>query len=311
MIKRLISLIVILFAQSAFAANNECHNMQLQATQTAFDLTSNTSLSSNLVVKADTRSAGCNFFITFDYGSSANYSSRSLKYWLLTAWPFQLYKDTGNTQVLKNFPQVNDNNDVLAGSLPDKEGNDTQLAVPFYVNVDMSSPWKSNGTYSEWITASLYKGTISNYQFVQSVVLAFYFNAPKRADISVVPTGGSFNLADTVETLDFGPLTTGTTRGCDIIVKYNAGYILYASSQNNGRLKHETANSYIPYTINVGGTSINLSNSSSSPVQVRREFGSSPSSGKILPAAITIGNYTQEQSGVFNDVITLTVQSAE
>ena len=310
MIKIIFSLIVILVAQNTFAANNECHNMQLQAAQTAFDLTSNTNISSNLVVKADTRSAGCNFFVTFDYGSSANYSSRSLKYGLST-WPFQAYKDTGHTLVLKNFPQVNDNSDVLAGSLPDKEGNDTQRAVPFYVNVDMSSPWKSNGTYSEWITATLYKGTISSYQFVQSVVLAFYFNAPKRTDISVVPTGGSFNLADTVETLDFGTLKTGTARSCDIIVKYNAGYVLYASSQNNGRLKHETANSYIPYTINIGGSSINLGSSSSNPVQVRREFGSSPSSGKILPAIITIGNYAQEQSGVFNDVITLTVQSAE
>ncbi|MFM6929876.1 MAG: spore coat protein U domain-containing protein [Bdellovibrio sp.] len=310
MIERIFSLIVILVAQNAFAVNNECHNMQLQAAQTAFDLTSNTNISSNLIVKADTRSAGCNFFVTFDYGSSANYSSRSLNYGI-SAWPFQIFKDTGNTLVLKNFPQVNDSSDVLAGSLPDKEGNDTQRAVPFYVNVDMSSPWKSNGTYSEWITATLYKGTISNYQFVQSVVLAFYFNAPKRTDISVVPTGGSFSLADTVETLDFGTLSTGTARSCDIIVKYNAGYVLYASSQNNGRLKHETANSYIPYTVNIGGSSINLGSSSSNPVQVRREFGSSPSSGKILPATITIGNYAQEQAGIFNDVITLTVQSAE
>jgi hypothetical protein len=302
---------ILLFASVAFADNDDCKQMQLQAQQTAFDLTTNPNITSNLIVKADTRAKGCSFFITFDYGLSANYASRSLKYWLIYTWPFNMYKDSGNTQVLKNIPQVNDYNDVLNGTLPDKGGNDAQISLPYWVTVDMSSPWRQQGTYSEWITATLYKGTLSNYQYISSVQIAFYLNAPKRADISVVPSGGSFNIADVTETLDFGALAVGTARSCDVIVKYNAGYILYASSQNNGRLKHETAASYIPYTISIGGTSVNLSSSASNPVQVKRELGSSPTSGKILPTTVTIGNYTQDQSGNFSDIITLTVQSAE
>ncbi|WP_413291939.1 hypothetical protein ACLSU7_10970 [Bdellovibrio sp. HCB185ZH] len=296
---------------SAVAVADDCMNMQLQAQQTAFDLTTNPNITSNLIVKADTRAKGCSFFITFDYGLSANFASRSLKYFLVYNWPFQLYKDSGNTQVLKNIPQVNDYNDVLNGTLPDKGGSDAQLSIPYWITADMSSPWRQQGTYSEWITATLYKGTLSNYEFVRSVVIAFYLNAPKRADISVVPSGGSFNIADISETLDFGNLATGTTRSCDVIVKYNAGYILYASSQNNGRLKHETESSYIPYTISFAGTAVNLGNSASTPVQVRRELGSSPASGKIIPTSVTIGNYSQDQSGNFSDIITLTVQSAE
>ncbi|QDK43835.1 hypothetical protein DOM22_00985 [Bdellovibrio sp. ZAP7] len=309
MMKTALSLFLTLFSTAAFA--DDCMNMQLQAQQTAFDLTTNPNISSNLIVKADTRAKGCSFFITFDYGLSANYASRSLKYFLVNTWPLQLYKDSGNTQVLKNIPQVNDYNDVLNGALPDKGGNDAQISIPYWISADTSSPWRQQGTYSEWITATLYKGTLSNYEFVRSVVIAFYLNAPKRADISVVPSGGSFNIADISETLDFGNLATGTTRSCDVIVKYNAGYILYASSQNNGRLKHETASSYIPYTISFAGTTVNLGNSSSSPVQVKRELGSSPASGKIIPTSVTIGNYTQDQSGNFSDIITLTVQSAE
>lgn len=296
---------------SAVAVADDCMNMQLQAQQTAFDLTTNPNITSNLIVKADTRAKGCSFFITFDYGLSANFASRSLKYFLVYNWPFQLYKDSGNTQVLKNIPQVNDYNDVLNGTLPDKGGSDAQLSIPYWITADMSSPWRQQGTYSEWITATLYKGTLSNYEFVRSVVIAFYLNAPKRADISVVPSGGSFNIADISETLDFGNLATGTTRSCDVIVKYNAGYILYASSQNNGRLKHETESSYIPYTISFAGTAVNLGNSANTPVQVRRELGSSPASGKIIPTSVTIGNYSQDQSGNFSDIITLTVQSAE
>ncbi|WP_413559395.1 hypothetical protein [Bdellovibrio sp. HCB209] len=299
-----------LVSGAAFADNDDCRNIQLQAQQTAFDLTTNPNITSNMIIKADTRVKGCSFFVTFDYGLSANYASRSLKYWL-SAWPFQMYKDSGNTQVLKNFPQVNDYNDVLSGSLPDKGGNDAQVSLPYWVTVDLSAPWRQQGTYSEWITATLYKGTLSRYEFVRSVVVAFYMNAPKRADISVVPSGGSFNIADVTETMDFGTLATGTTRSCDVIVKYNAGYILYASSQNNGRLKHETAAAYIPYTISIGGTSVNLGSSASNPVQVKRELGTSPSSGKILPTTVTIGSYTQDQSGNYNDIITLTVQSAE
>ncbi|UYL10379.1 hypothetical protein B9G69_007270 [Bdellovibrio sp. SKB1291214] len=302
---------ILLLASMAHADNDDCRQMQLQAQQTAFDLTINPNITSNLIVKADTRVKGCSFFITFDYGLSANYASRSLKYGLVYAWPFNMYKDSGNTQVLKNFPQVNDYNDVLNGSLPDKAGSDTQVTVPYWVTVDMSSPWRQQGTYSEWITATLYRGTLSSYQYVSSVQLAFYMNAPKRADVSVVPSGGSFNIADVTETLDFGELAVGTARSCDVIVKYNAGYVLYASSQNNGRMKHETTTSYIPYSISIGGTSVNLASSANSPVQVKRELGSSPSSGKILPTTVTIGNYTQDQAGNFSDIITLTVQSAE
>lgn len=311
MIKLALALVATTFVSAQAFAADDCNNIQLQAQQTAFDLTTNPNITSNMIVKADTRSKGCSFFVTFDYGLSPNYASRSLKYWLTYTWPFQLYKDSGNTQVLKNFPQVNDLNDVLSGSLPDKGGNDAQISMPYWVTVDMSAPWRQQGTYSEWITATLYKGTLSKYEFVRSVTVAFYMNAPKRVDISVVPSGGSFNIADTTETMDFGTLATGTTRSCDVIVKYNAGYILYASSQNNGRLKHETAAAYIPYTATIGGTTVNLSSSASNPVQVKRELGSSPSSGKILPTSVTIGNYTQDQSGNYNDIITLTVQSAE
>jgi hypothetical protein len=95
------------------------------------------------------------------------------------------------------------------------------------------------------------------------------------------------------------------------VIKYNAGYILKASSANNGRLKHQTENEYIDYTAKFNNTTFNLANSSGNPVEIAREFGLSPASGRRVPIGITIGNVANKRGGQYNDTITLTVTSAE
>jgi len=286
-----------------------CTNMQLQTAQTVIDFFVSPAVNPVFTVKANTNPGPCDFFITFSYGSSNSYNNRSLKMGSNT-WPYQISKDSAGTVILKNFPDVNSNADVVTGYLT-AGSNDRQVQVSYWALLNQSNAWLTYGNYSDSMTVNLYKGTLSSYTLVDSRSVALYYNAQKRVDISVTSSGGSFDIADTTETLNFGNLTSGTTRTCDVILKYNAGYVLYASSQNNGRLKHQTQSQYIPYSISFRGTTVNLAGSSTSPVQVSREMGRSPASGLVIPVSATIGTVNTSQSGLYKDTITLTVQSAE
>ncbi|WP_374076896.1 spore coat protein U domain-containing protein [Bdellovibrio bacteriovorus] len=302
------ALVLLLFFISKNVLAADCTNMQLQTSQTNIDFTSSSSVQPTFTVKANTNPGSCNFFITFDYGSSSSATNRSLKVGS-DQWPFQLSKNASGTQVLKRIPDVSSNSDVVTGFLA-AGNNDQQVNVSYWALLDTSNPWLRFGNYTETITATLYRGTISSYSLIDSRSINFNYNAPKRVDISVVSTGGSFNINDTTETMNFGALSSGVTRSCDVVLKFNAGYMLYASSANNGRLKHQTLSQYIPYTISFRGSAVNLNGSSSSPVQVLRELGRSPASGLVIPVSATIGTVAS-QTGTYQDTITLTVQSAE
>ncbi len=150
-----------------------------------------------------------------------------------------------------------------------------------------------------------------SYTFEDSKSLFFSYSAAKRVDISVVPSRGSFNINDTSETMNFGNLTTGATRTADVILKYNAGYILYASSTNNGQMKHQTLAQFILTRLSSMARLTVFQGTSSSPKQIDRDLGRSPASGLTIPVSVTTGSVAGKQSGIYSDVITLTVQSAE
>lgn len=287
-----------------------CSNMQMQINQTSFDLFSAQSVNPTIVVKANTNPGGCDFFITFGYGLATSSQSRNLRSGF-DAWPFQLSKDAGGQQILKRIPDVSSTNDVLTGNLS-PGSNDRQVSLTYWGILDMANPWLPKGNYEDTYLVSLYRGTpFGSYSLISIGTIRFFWASRGRVDISLVPTGGTFNISDTVETMNFGALTTGAVRTSDAVIKYNSGYILKASSENNGRIKHETNNEYIDYTAKFNGTAFNLSSSSGNPVQIERRLGQGPASGQRVPIEVTIGSVAGKRGGNYSDTITLTVQSAE
>ncbi len=287
-----------------------CTNMQMQINQTSFDLFSSQSVNPTIVVKANTNPGGCDFFITFGYGLATSAQSRNLRSGFNT-WPFQLSKDAGGMQILKRIPDVSSTNEVITGTLIGGS-NDRQLAVNYWGILDMSNPWLPKGNYEDTYIVTLYRGSpFGSYSLISIGTIRFFWASRGRVDISLVPTGGTFNISDTVETMNFGGLTAGATRTSDAVIKYNAGYILKASSANNGRIKHETENEYIDYTAKFNGSVFSLSNTSGNPVQIERRLGEGPASGQRVPIEVTIGSVAGKRGGNYSDTITLTVQSAE
>lgn len=303
-------MIFLLLVSPKVLAQASCANMQLQVNQTAFDLSTNQTVNPTLVVKANTNPGGCEFFLTFDYGQGTSFSSRSLRSGS-NVWPFQISRDSSGTQIIKRVNDVASMNDVISGTLT-AGSNDRQVNVSYWAALNMANPWRPRGDYEDNFRVSLYRGSpFGGYAFITSSSVRFYYRAGSRVDISLVPTGGSFLVSDTTETLNFGILTTGASKTCDAVIKYNGGFILKASSQNNGRLKHQTLNEYIDYSASFEGITYALTNSSGNPVQIMRETGESPANGRRLPIGITVGDVSGKRGGQYADTITLTVTSAE
>lgn len=294
---------------SLTAQANECSNIQLQPTTTVYNFTSGYTVNPSVVVKANTQPGGCNFFLTVSYGGGGSFSNRRLVNGANT-WPVRITKDAAGTNHLKTLAQATSNNDIVTGVMPAYSGSDKQVTVNFWAELLNVYTTRPPGYYSDSFVVSLYKGTLSSYTLQGTFNLTLGINTTKLADISIVATGSTFNVADTTEVLNFGQLTQGTTRSADVILKYNAGYILKASSANNSRLKHTTLNSYVPYTITFAGSAVNLTNSAVTPVTIGQGTGVSPANGTIFNTVVTIGSVPVNQSnGSYGDTITLTVQS--
>lgn len=258
----------------------------------------------SVVVSANTTLGPCNYFVTFDYGSSNSYTNRSVKMGS-TSWPYQISRDVSGLQVLKKKPEATSCSDVLCGTLPGGSFYQTQ-SQNFTVLIDDTNNWRTAGTYNETVTVGLYLGTVANSVLVASRTLALTAQSHKRADVSVVSSGGSFDLNKTIYTMNFANgLTTGATGSADVVIKYNAGYSLFASSQNAGKLKQASGNDTIDYTFAINGITYAI------PywTQIGTQSGTSPVSGKVNPVVITIGNTAGKAEGTYSDTINLTIQT--
>lgn len=295
------------FSLKAYSAG--CSSMQLQPVNTVYNFSAGTTVNPSMVVKANTKSGGCNFFITVGYGGGGSFSNRRLVY-ASNPWPVRITKDAAGTNYLKTLAQASNDNDIVTGVLPSINNNDTQVTVSFWAELLDLYTSRPSGYYADSFVVTLYKGTLSSYTLEGTFTLTLGVNSFKIVDISIVPTGSSFNVTDTSEVLNFGQLSQGATRSADVILKYNAGFILKASSANNGQLKHSSLNSYVPYAITFAGAPVNLTNSATTPVTINQGSGTSPANGTIFNTVVTIGGLPSTQgSGNYSDTITLTVQS--
>lgn len=300
----LLTLTVLLISHLSQAA--DCTNMQLQTGQTNIDFTSNQNFQGTFTVKANTMPGGCDFFLTFDYGLATSYANRTLKMGLYS-WPYQISKDSAGINILKNIWDASSNNDVISGTLAEGN-NDRQVNVNYWAILNMANPWLRFGNYNDYMTVTLYRGNLSSYTYADSRLISLNFNAPKRVDVSMQSTGGTFVLGDLDEIMDFGNLTAGATKSATAILKYNAGYTLSVSSTYGGRLKHSTDDVFIPYAIRFNGSLVNLT---TSPQQIYRVFGVSPTTGTTIPISVTIGTFGTVKSGSYSDQVQLTIETTE
>lgn len=220
--------------------------------------------------------------------------------------PFQIYSDSGKTQIIKSRTEATSAGDALVGTLPNGQNSMTIYYYPAVLNAQTYKP----GNYLNDFVFSIYCGsypgnTCQNNPATRSV--RYNYKEDERAELSLVDTGGSFVGTDVTQSMDFGNLVANAQQACDVLVSYNSGYTLSMSSPNSGRLKHSTGNYYVNYTLRLNGNIVTLTSSPDIKSQSASTTDTSPTGGLRLPLTVTIGSVVGAQPGSYSDVVTISV----
>jgi spore coat protein U-like protein len=215
---------------------------------------------------------------------------------------YALYTTSAMTYHLK-APTTATANEVISGRAANYgQSQVIPLSFIFHVAPGQVVP---PGTYTDSITFGVYPAyNNNNPDTTRTVTLTVVVTA--GAATSIVPTGGAFNSASPQLALDFGALTPGQIRSCDMLVKQNNNCTLTYSSANGGVMKliPTPTTDQIPYTLSLGGNTLNLS----TPGSRSLPSGVSPQpDGNRYPINITIGSFDGVAAGTYQDQITFTV----
>lgn len=309
-VRWLVGLVSAFLVSNKVVAQTNCNGVYLK------DVTGNYSFNSGAAPALTFRvargnSSACNYFVGFSTGWSLSYNPRGMYTWY-QYYPYNIYVDSGRTRIIKEAGVSTSSSDFIVGSFPSGSPSLTSNLHTYYMKLLPDPVGVDSGNYLDVVTMILYEGTPGgSYRTIQAwnLVHTYYVNA--NTHISLVDSGAPFNINDTSQTLQFGTLTPGASRGFDLIAVYNAGYRIYASSMNNGGLKHSNNSTIIPYSFKVGTQTKNLSGSASNPVLIAEGSGQSSSAGTRHAVNVSIGNFSQALAGSYADVITLTVESKE
>lgn len=253
----------------------------------------------------------CSFFLTIDNGSASSFSGRKLQHTSSSSFlPVQACKDAACNSILKHYPEATSAVDVITGSFP--SGGPNTIDITFYPRLEPGN-YQRFGRYEENFNMRIYQGSITGIRELEDTEsFRMGYDMNRSIDLSIVNTGSPFDIAATNRTVNFGALIPGKQSGFDLVVKYNAGYRVLLSSQNNGRMKHLTLANTIPYSLSLGGNTVSLGSSSAVPIMVTQGSGVSPTGGTRLAGVFTIGTVgATAQPGNYQDIITVSVATTE
>ncbi|MBC7429986.1 MAG: spore coat protein U domain-containing protein [Bacteriovorax sp.] len=250
-----------------------------------------------------------NFFLAFTKGWAGNYNRRALNLYNGDLIYYNVYKNNNTTGVLKEPSDITSTNEVLFGTIAKNQTID----LTYYFTLaplSASSPPKS-GTYLDVIQVQAFSGTYTNINGYDGYRdLYVYINVVKFISLSMVDTGGVYDPASVSKTMDFGVLQENEQLGFDVRIISNAGYILKASSSNNGILKRVGGTglkSEIDYDFYASNTKKNLS--SSGGTTLVSASGKTPAGGAVIPIKVIIKSVDDKDPGTYQDYITLSVIS--
>lgn len=244
------------------------------------------------------RRRACNYFITFDEGTSGTFNRT------LVNGPnilnYQLYDQASQANILKDLPSATAN-EVISGSFT---GRGSQQ-LSFFLVIPAEQVVRP-GVYRDTITMTAYEGDLSSYTQDHTRNLRISVTVLEQLDLSLVNPGGSFNPALTSRLIDFGILQTGEFSDFDLRVRSNIGYSVTLSSLNLGNMAHMTPPdpSLIPYTLTANSANVDLSGPATTVINT--PLPTSPL-GVPYPMRITVGTIGNASAGVYQDNITITV----
>jgi len=300
------AILLSLMTPSAKAA--QCDTVALTITTPSYSLNSNPNpvLSFTVKVTEKTGKNDCIYFVTFNQGSAPDYNRKL--YNGLASVPIQLYNTPPSTYVLQDYPTLVSANNAIVGTLKSTSNGGKTNTHTYATTFSIPPANTLWGTYQNTFAVKLYTGTVTgSHTLVSTKTVTYTYTIAKVINLALVTEGAPFDVFATTYNMDFGNMSTGQTKGFDAVIVSNAGYQLSFSSQNNGRLKHSTRNSYVNYSVTVNTTPYSLVGSSTLPVIVATGTGATSSQGARANTKVILGTVATQLAGIYMDTVTISV----
>ena len=257
-----------------------------------------------------TNPAACTFGLGFSKGGAGSYTryasdgAKQITY--------QIYQDSGLSRVLKDVPDITSSNDVVMVTLP--AGSNPQT-VQFYIDIPYTSATTpvlvASGTFTDSFTINAYEGsdpTAFAAPADASAAVSLNITTPTIVAVSLVDIGGVFQDSATTKTINFGNLFQGQIARFDLRIRTNSGFSITTTSTNNGRMKHATANTYVPYKLYVN----NVQSDPTGVTPVLAGSGTTAMNGLGYPVKIEIGSAPSTAlAGSYQDTVLITATTTE
>jgi hypothetical protein len=251
----------------------------------------------------------CSYFLTLSTGSSGNNAQRTL---VLggKSLNYNAYTDSTNTNILKDLTTATASQ-VITGSFGIGSGLTNHHTFSWTIAPQQITN-STTAPFSDTVTLTLYTGVLTVLPVqVATQTLTFQSTVDSDVDLALVSSGSAFNIASTLETVDFGNLVSGASQGFDLVIRSDSGYKVTLQSANKQNLLIQNAayTDKVPYTMTIAGSSVDLSSGAAvSPVAVSGV--TTAQTGVALPIVITLGTLSgHETSGTYQDIVTVSVSA--
>lgn len=156
---------------------------------------------------------------------------------------------------------------------------------------------KESGTFTQDVTL---EAQDSNFRSLGGTRLVLGLNVLPSARLGLA---GAYTVSDGHAIVDLGELRPGVAPvPLQLRVASTGSYDLSVTSANSGRLRLGSSDWYVPYSLAIGGNSVNLAGmrtiSGSTNGNLRRD---------ALPIQFLIGDTSDRRAGVYSDVISIAV----
>ena len=126
--------------------------------------------------------------------------------------------------------------------------------------------------------------------------------AVRVPSVAMMGLKGEFRRSGGMATVNLGQLSEGARPlNTTLYVLSTAGYSVSVSSANDGRLRQAATDWYVPYTLTVGDTAIDLSAPKALNIQSARARSDD------YPLAVSLGSVRGLRAGEYTDTVTFTI----
>jgi hypothetical protein len=256
--------------------------------------------------------------ITFSAGASNDIFNRQLTHANGTdVLNYNLYKSSSMTALLKSVDYYTDLDDVLFYEFPSVTVSHKDVIVQRHIHeyaaVFAEDQFVPAGIYTDLIEADLFLNWNKDapdadpqQPALDSLELNFSVEVLPFLGLSLT-TSSTFIPQTESRSMIFGNIENNESHSIQVIAKANVPYSVTASSEHNGHIKHNLSTELIPYVMSFNGQSVDLSGSSSVPVELVSYPGMTPSTGIAYTMTIGFGSVEGYESGDYQDSISFEI----